>query len=384
MPPTETLLSPATLDKLDKPSGASALSSIAEPAIHVIPDEFYGVALKKKAPPLAPPPPPAPAVPQPPKPPVPPARKKKSPAVLIIVILLLIIAIGGGAAWYFFLRPQPVVKPPVVNAPPKAVCGDNKCDAAESWTTCSADCPQPGPVCGDGICDSAEGYSTCSADCPKPAPVCGDDKCEAPDETFENCAADCQPPEPAPAADADSDGLTDDEEKNIYQTDILAPDTDGDSFVDLNEVINLFDPAKPRPSMLSDNPGIAAYSNAAQGYKAFRPSSWTLRESGEGATEAYFTAPTGEFIEIMAEPNAEKKPLLDWYLAQVPDVKSSEIQIFKTRGGYDEILSPDRMTAYVAVGDKVLVVSYNLGDQLLIRYKATFQTVVSSLVVTGQ
>lgn len=379
MPP-ETLLSSTTPDKLDKPAGAPAAPSAAEPVIHVIPAEFYGAALKKKPPPVAPPPAPVPAAPQSPKPPV---KKKKSPVGLIIVIIVLLL---GAAAWFLlFNKPQPAVKPPAVNAPAKAVCGDAKCDATESWTTCSVDCEKPGPVCGDNQCDAPEEtWQDCLADCPKPPPVCGDNQCDAPEETFENCAADCQPPEPQPAADSDSDGLTDDEEAGIYLTDKFSPDTDGDSFVDLNEVINLFDPAHPRPSMLVDNPGIAAYANSVQGYTALRPSDWSVRESGEGASEVYFTAATGEFIEIMAVPNADNKPLVDWYLAQVPDVKSSEIQVLKTRAGYDEVLSPDRMTAYVAAGDKVLVVSYNLGNQFLVRYKATFQMIVSSLTITTQ
>jgi len=199
---------------------------------------------------------------------------------------------------------------------------------------------------------------------------------------LETCAADCQPPEPVPGVDSDSDGVTDAEEIGIYGTDSNNPDSDGDSFVDLNEILNLFNPAKPRPSMLIDNPGITVYKNTVLGYEIFRPTSWAMSEKGENNKETYFTSPKGEFIEVLVEPNDSGQTLMDWYLEQSPGIKSSEIQLFKTLGGYEEILSPDKMTAFVAAGKKVVVISYNLGESNTIDYKVTFKMMVNSLKVT--
>jgi hypothetical protein len=175
--------------------------------------------------------------------------------------------------------------------------------------------------------------------------------------------------------------MTDAEETGIYGTNVNESDSDGDSFVDLNEVINLFDPAKPRPSMLADNPGIAVYKNPVQGYEIFRPAAWIVTEKGEEGKETYFTSPKGEFIQVLVEANDEGKTLMDWFLEQSPGVSSSEVQLFKTLGGYEEILSPDKMTAFVAAGQRVFVVSYNLGDRDKIEYKITFKMVVNSLKV---
>lgn len=47
--------------------------------------------------------------------------------------------------------------------------------------------------------------------------------------------------------DTDSDGLSDYQEENIYNTDLKNPDTDGDGYLDGDEVRNGFNPAGPGP-----------------------------------------------------------------------------------------------------------------------------------------
>lgn len=68
-------------------------------------------------------------------------------------------------------------------------CGDGACDdwifGAESCRNCAADCG-PCPVCGNGKCEAAESPRNCSADCG----TCGNGKCDA-GETGTSCAQDC-------------------------------------------------------------------------------------------------------------------------------------------------------------------------------------------------
>ncbi len=371
---------------LEKPAGSAPAA--AEPVIHVIPDKFYGAALKKKVALVEPPKPAVPAkptAPQPPRPPV--AAKPKGKGGLIALILIILILGGGGAGAYFFLfakKPATPVTNTAVNAAPAGpVCGNAACEAGETYVNCPQDCPKPKPVCGDKKCDSPEETpQNCPDDCGPPPPVCGDNKCDK-TETYQSCPQDCQPPTPVPAKDSDSDGLTDVEETTIYGTDPFKADSSGRGYLDGNQVLYLYDPASSKnAAQLKDNPGIATYANAAQGYTMLYPRSWSTREGGENASEAYFTAPTGEFVEVLVQDNPDSKPLMDWYLEQSPGVKSSEVQLFKTKQGYDEILSPDRFTAFVAVGKKVFVVSYNLSDQVEIRFRTTFSMMVTSLAVT--
>ncbi len=52
------------------------------------------------------------------------------------------------------------------------------------------------------------------------------------------------------ALDSDNDGLTDDEEMNVYHTDFQNPDTDGDGFLDGAEVKNGYSPLVPQKKMI--------------------------------------------------------------------------------------------------------------------------------------
>ncbi len=66
------------------------------------------------------------------------------------------------------------------------VCGDTKCNGAETCDSCPADC---GACCPNGLCDFGETCSTCTADCGA-CPSCGDGKCNG-TETCSTCPGDC-------------------------------------------------------------------------------------------------------------------------------------------------------------------------------------------------
>lgn len=383
--------------ELQKPAGAPKTGA-DEPVIHVIPEKFHGMAVRKKLPPARPLP--APGGPTPPGTPVGAGaapKASKGPMIAIIALAAVILVGGGVFAFLYFSKPK---------APPAPVCGDKQCAATESPFSCSEDCGPPPPVCGDKNCDApGETPQTCSADCGPPPPVCGDRKCDAgtetpqncsvdcgpppavcgdtkceQTETFDNCPADCKPPEPTPGLDSESDGLTDEEEREVFGTDPNDPNTDNDAYVDLNEALNLFDPAKPAPSSLRDNPGISVYVNAAQSYEIFRPSAWTVREEDETKKAVFFTAQGGEFVEVLVQDKEPGVSLLDWYLAQAPGVTSSQVEQYQTKKGYAAVSSPDRQTVYVDPGNgKVWVISYNLGNRFEIQYKVTFQMMVQSI-----
>jgi hypothetical protein len=386
-------------NELEKPAG-SAGKPPEETAIHVIPKEFYGAAVPAKRPAAAPP---APVVVTPAASPPPSstsaasAAKKKGSAVTLIAAVVIFLLLGAGGGYYYFFMRQPVVTPagptcgdlkceggetvascPADCQPPAPVCGDLKCEGGETSSSCSSDCGAPTPTCGDLKCEGGETVASCLADCQPPAPVCGDDKCEE-GESAADCPDDCRLPEPTAGLDTDSDGLTDREETEIYGTATRAADSDGDNFVDLNEPVNLHNPAKPSPSKLTANPGIAAYENAVQKYSLLRPSSWTVRDGDEIKSEVFISAADGEFIEVLVLPKPKATALLDWYLAQAPGVAAADVTMLKTKQGRVALQAPDKLTSYVDVGNRVIVVSYNLGKQDEMQYRATFLMMVQSV-----
>jgi hypothetical protein len=382
-------------ENFETPAGAEP-SKQDEQVIHVIPDKFYGAtgkAIMKE--PSATPPPAASAGSATPAAPKPESGKKKFP-VLIVVIVLIVLLGGGGAAAYFLLF-----------ADKGQQCGDNTCDSSETYKTCPSDCQEPGPQCGDGACERPENYNTCPQDCEAPKPVCGDGTCEededykscpgdceAPEaecgndiceedlgETWKDCPGDCMPPEPNQASDTDSDGLTDDEENLIYKSDPNKSNSDGDSFVDLNEVLNMFDPANPDPAVLIDNPGITSYGNTAYGIEIYRPSSWTVREIlSERAV--HFTAPTGEVVEVTVFSKEEDQPLMQWYNSQPKTGTNGQVESGTNKKGYEQVISSNRRVIYVSDGTTVVMLDYKLVEELEIRYRVTLTMMANSLIIS--
>lgn len=371
--------------QLEKPATASPEPQDAT-IIHVIPEQFHGATMQKKVVPPAVTPPPSSAVAPPtivPPPTLPkkplssgPVQKKPIRLYMIVGVVAFVAAVAG---YYFFVFRKTPAQPPVVNSAPSApVCGDNKCDApTETQQSCPVDC-KPLPICGDTLCDTSETPISCPADCT--APVCGDNTCDVTTETFTSCPVDCPKPPPKPGKDMDSDGLTDIEERSIYQTDPANPDSDNDSFVDLNEVLNQFDPAKFAPADLVANPGISSYTTVTKELTVLFPRAWTTRETKDATgSSVFFNAPTSEFVQILEQQKQTGQTLAVWYTAQVPTATDKPIDLRKTKQGYPVIFTPDLMTAYIDVGNTVFVITYNLGVGIDLQYQATFQMMVHSL-----
>lgn len=360
-------------------------------------------------------------------------KKGKLPFILGGIALLLIL--GAGLTYYFLLRkPTPAPAPPPPAAPvivcgnartesgedcddgnvadndgcsavcksEPAVCGNNRQEPGEDCDDgnvtdsdgCSAACKLEPAVCGNGKIETGEecefnpdGTTTAvdgalancdKASCKIPTAVCGDNVCQE-TETFQSCAEDCQPAAPVAGGDTDRDGLTDAEENGIYGSNPLELNTDNDSFVDLNEVLNLFDPTKPNSAPLKDNPGISTYQNIKASYEIFRPTGWSPRETDETGAETIFTAQTGEFVSVSVQAIEPGESLAVWYGKLTPDVPARDYDVRATRQGYSQIVSDDGMTAYVLVGERIFVVAYGLGTQTEVQYKVTFQMMINSL-----
>jgi len=392
------------LNELEKPAGApgpgTAKSDDAE--IHVIPDEFYGAPAKHRPASI---PVPKPATPSgggaPPKtPPTEPApQKAKSNLPIVIIVVVLVLLLGGGAAYYFLVYSQTsecgdgtcqssesFESCPADCEPPPPVCGDGTCEKPENNFSCPDDCEPEGPACGDDSCDVGENYESCPADCEAPPIECGDGVCEDErGETYAECPDDCEPPPPEQAEDTDSDGLTDAEETEIFGSDPNSTNSDGDSFVDLNEVLNLFDPSRPDPAMLADNPGITTYRNTDYGLELLRPAAWTVQEI-PSERSVRFTSATGESIRVAIYRKSPQESLSNW-LPNAPIQGVANLERFEqltNKKGYEQIITLDRRSIFVANDGLVVSFTYDLGGQTDIRYRVTLSVMANSLEFVGE
>lgn len=175
-----------------------------------------------------------------------------------------------------------------------------------------------------------------------------------------------------PGVDTDSDGLTDTEESVVYGTDPSLPDTDGDGFLDGNEVFHGYNPYGVAPGTLVEA-GLAQVLTANTVHLQF-PTKWSTSIDASGVNSVETT--TGEKITITAVPKETRLTLQDWY-AQT--VKDGTLNLSKTRKGFPLLVAKNQLTAYIDLGAQVIVLAYNTAAKSTVDYLTTFQMMVNSL-----
>ena len=177
--------------------------------------------------------------------------------------------------------------------------------------------------------------------------------------------------------DRDKDGLTDLEEE-IYQTDVLNPDTDGDTYPDGLEIVNIYSPLTGPGVRISVSGLVSIYTSSGYDWSIFYPVAWpadVLPETEE--REVIFTSNTGEFIEVAVQENPEGLSAFDWYLKQYPALDPAELKRTKL-AGEPAVWSVDGLTLYMTQGDKIYVLTYNIGAATKLNFRSTFAMMLRS------
>lgn len=304
--------------------------------IFVMPDKYRGGAQKMMAPaPLqAPAPPPKPAPPPPPPPPAkkkaPPLKKKKSKKGLVVfgVIFLLVLSAGG----YYALKtlqpaeePGPVVTPAPVTPTPKPPA------TTEPET-------QPEPEPGE------------------------------PGSPF--------PQASRPGTDSDSDGLTDIEERLVYQTNERLPDTDSDGFLDGNEVFHRYNPVALAPGTLLETGLVKVFTSASEDYGIFYPSVWDAETDPANPGQVLIQVTTGETITISVQAKDAAQDLRSWY---EQNVEANGVFSTTTKNNLPALVSDNQLSYYIDGGERVIHLKYDTGAKGTIDYLQTFQMMINSL-----
>jgi hypothetical protein len=374
-----------------------------EPEIHTIPDKFYGAALKAKV---------EEQKPDQPAPMAAPATASKR--TIVILIIVLVVGVTGGFVYFnrsliFPAPPSQIVvetpKPTPPQIPPSAptdttATSTNPQTVIVSWTDTSANesgfrverdsgtgtfvsLTSLSPNSTSFLDNSVEhgktyGYrilalnssgesepgNSVSVKVPELPPV--------PPE---------KPTLPPAGLDSDSDGITDLEEQ-LYGTSMVTPDTDGDGFLDGNEVFHLYNPGGQAPVRLLDS-ALVRIITAPIGWVMSIPTPWSITMNSENGTSATIDTKHGEMFEITIEENPNKKTIVDWYKEKHPEVSSSQILQYRSKGGYTGIIGADLLTTFIPWGDKVFVLTYDLNGQSFINYRTTYSMMLNSLLLSG-
>ncbi len=184
------------------------------------------------------------------------------------------------------------------------------------------------------------------------------------------------------APDTDLDQLSDTEEAEIYKSNPNRPDDDSDGFIDGHEVFHVYDPSKFQPSDLVDSGLVKTSVNTVFGYEVFYPSTWSRDLLDADGTDVLFTSAGGEYIEIIVHPNREDATLSAWYLERAPKVTSSQTKNVATKGGLQGLLSPDGLSMFIARGELVYELRYDIGVRTDAQFMRTFVMMQNSLSFT--
>lgn len=183
--------------------------------------------------------------------------------------------------------------------------------------------------------------------------------------------------------DKDKDLLTDEEEKNIYNTAVGLPDTDKDGYTDATEIKGLFSPLKENES-LKDSGVVLVEKNKEFGWSIYYPAEWITEPLAKDKREVLFTPDTieGEFVEVIVFDNKDEQTAAEWYASFYDDVSVKDLEAI-TLGGLQGIVSTDRLTYYVADDNYVIGIMYNIGTNDIIHFRTTFEMMVKSFTYTA-
>lgn len=185
-----------------------------------------------------------------------------------------------------------------------------------------------------------------------------------------------EPATPLPGADTDSDGLSNVEEL-MYGTDFRDPDSDGDSYLDGNEVFHRFDPRGLAPSTLLDTGAVKVLSSTDLPFTIFFPSSWNP-VSTPASQRVSFRSATGALVNVLWVEKTPDQTLAVWYDAQVGDIPVSRLQTMTTKEGYSTLLGADERVVYLDAGSRVYTLIYDLGTAKSIEFLQTFKMMTNS------
>lgn len=176
---------------------------------------------------------------------------------------------------------------------------------------------------------------------------------------------------PPRGPDVDNDDLTNVEEL-LFGSDIDKQDTDGDSYLDGNEIINLYDPLSTT-GKLADNITIAkVFYNETQNYSVLYPAKWMSENRTSDYKETvFYDDKNGDFFTIHVYDNPQALTLLNWYLTSAQGTKSEDLIVFNAKK-VDGLATKDMMNVYFSVNEKIYLLSYKILNEKELNYYSTF------------
>ena len=170
--------------------------------------------------------------------------------------------------------------------------------------------------------------------------------------------------------DTDQDGLTNSEE-GLLGSDPTNRDTNGNSYPDLTEVVNGYDPVVAG-SKLSNSSSLKTELIGTLNIQI--PKVWDRRPGQSGTVQILTGTPAVITAEI--RPFATDKTLLEMVIQDNPNTSREDYSTDKTGSGLDVVYSKDGMSAWLLVGNSVYLFRYNVNAATSKDFESIFKDII--------
>lgn len=144
-----------------------------------------------------------------------------------------------------------------------------------------------------------------------------------------------------PLIDSDGDGLYD-EEEILIGTSIFLSDSDGDSYADLSEIKNNYNPSGE--GILADSSFISIYRNFNYGFNFLYPKAWELKEVSDNLI--VFEDSDSSLIQLAVTENSDGLSILNWYETTFPEELLVHNKLI-SKTGYEGVISKNGLNIYL-------------------------------------
>lgn len=178
--------------------------------------------------------------------------------------------------------------------------------------------------------------------------------------------------------DTDSDGLGDEEEK-VLLTDINNIDTDGDGYLDLEEIKNGYNPAGE--GILEDNEALIRYYSPVGSYSVIYPEAWGLSLANNDYT-IIISASNNSIMQISVQDNNKMQDILTWYKETFPQSDISQERVIQS-DTWQGIMGEDGKNFYLTDEERlnIYVISYIPVINNRLVYPNIFQILINSFEI---
>lgn len=187
---------------------------------------------------------------------------------------------------------------------------------------------------------------------------------------------------PAFSSDADADGLSDVEE-NLVGSSSAKPDTDGDGYIDGQEIQNGYSPiiagAELGKLLLANFLETVKTNFTDNNFQLYYLKGWAAT-AVPASRQVIITTGTGEIIRVSQKLKDTSVSAAGWYLQNNPGVSLAQLRIV-TAGTAQGVFSPNGLHAYIADNNdnNLYVFDYIVENGVEFRYPTLFTMIIKSL-----